>query len=61
MKEGPKEQRKRSKMEEEVSNLFYKPHTISALLLGGAGMVYFAFTRDDDSVTQNNVKTYVCE
>ena len=51
--------RKRSYGEEDVLNFFYKPHTISAMIVGGIIMIYFAFSRDEGASTQDNVKTYV--
>lgn len=46
--------------DEEVFNFLSKPHTISAMIAGGAVLVYFAFTRDEghNSLTHNNVKAY---
>eukprot|EP00026_Physarum_polycephalum_P008132 Phypoly_transcript_08210.p1 GENE.Phypoly_transcript_08210~~Phypoly_transcript_08210.p1 ORF type:complete len:481 (+),score=76.53 Phypoly_transcript_08210:162-1445(+) len=43
--------------EEDVLNFFYKPHTITAMIVGGIIMIYFAFSRDDAASTQDNVKT----
>jgi len=43
--------------EEDVLNFFYKPHTISAMFIGGIITTYYAFSRDEGTSTQDNVKT----
>jgi hypothetical protein len=44
---------------EEDEVLFFKqPHTLTALLLAGVVLVYFAFTRSEDN-SAGNIKMYV--
>jgi hypothetical protein len=57
-KSGSQKGTKKKYGEEDVLNFFYKPHTISAMIVGGLIMIYFAFSRDDGASTQDNVKTY---
>lgn len=56
---GSQKATKKSYGEEDALNFFYKPHTISAMIMGGVVMIYFAFSRDEGTSTQDNVKTYV--
>jgi phosphatidylserine synthase 2 len=43
--------------ENEPFAFLYKPHTITAMILGGVLLVYFAFTRDETVATASNVKS----
>lgn len=44
---------------DEAFQFLEKPHTITAMLVGGVLLVYYAFTRDATVETASNVKRYV--
>ena len=44
---------------DELFAFLYKPHTITAMVVGGVILVYFAFTRDETIATASNVKRYM--
>jgi hypothetical protein len=49
----------RDAQQDDPLTFFYKPHTITAMMVSGIIVVYFAFTREASATSSSNVKSYV--